>query len=225
MVCFHLISLLIPSHQEAFKGDIMEKINALFVETNGIYYNDTRIIPWSILEDAFNCKNGVPAIAHPPCERWGRYWSGGPSAKSKKLLGDDGCSFAFSLWYVRTFGGVIEHPEASIAWRYFGLKCPPKAGGWVSVDSFGGIGCCVEQGNYGHKARKATWLYVNKLKTKELIWGRANGKQRIDEGFRSKEQAKEARASENFSPVKRLTRSERLGTPIEFKELLISFFD
>lgn len=142
----------------------MNKINALFVIENGPYYGVTDIIPWSEEENAFNCKNGAPAICHPPCKRWGGYWSGAPSVKVKKLKGDDDGCFAFSLWYVRTFGGIIEHPEASHAYSWFGLNRPPKKGGWIKADDFGGLCCCVEQGHYGHKARKATWLYINKVK-------------------------------------------------------------
>jgi hypothetical protein len=143
-------------------------INALFVESGGPYFNLPGVDPWDITRNAFNCSNGMPAIAHPPCDRWGRYWSGGPSVKVRRKLGDDKGCFAFALWYVRTFGGVIEHPEASHAWAYFGLRKPPKSGGWIKADEFGGFTCCVEQGHYGHKARKATWLYINGFPTPEL---------------------------------------------------------
>jgi hypothetical protein len=63
----------------------MNKINALFVETDGPYFGLENIEPWDIERNAFNCKNEAPAICHPPCKRWGRYWSGGPSVKVKIL--------------------------------------------------------------------------------------------------------------------------------------------
>ena len=50
----------------------VNKINALFVETNGPYFGLSNVEPWDICRNAFNCKNGYPAIAHPPCKRWGR---------------------------------------------------------------------------------------------------------------------------------------------------------
>lgn len=195
-------------------------INALFVESNGPYFNDKRIIPWDIERNAFNCKNELPAICHPPCKRWGRYWSGGPSVKNRRKLGDDSQSFAFCLWYVRTFGGVIEHPEASHAYSYYGLKKPPISGGWIECDDYGGKACCVYQGHYGHKAKKATWLYINKIKPIELIWGKSQGI-KIDEGFHSKEDAIKKRALDDFVPCKRLTKKERMETPEEFKNTLI----
>ena len=144
-------------------------INALFVETDGVYFNLNNIIPWDIKKDAFKCKNGAPAICHPPCKRWGRYWSGGPSAKEKKIMGDDQGAFAFSLWYVRNFGGIIEHPEASHAWKWFGLNKSKRDGLWHKADDFGGLTCYIEQGNYGHKAVKPTWLYINKIKPFSFI--------------------------------------------------------
>ncbi len=77
------------------------------------------------------------------------------------LLGDDDGCFEAALNSVRLYGGVLEHPEASHAWRRFGINAPPKKGGWVAAGLLDdGWTCCVEQGHYGHLARKATWLYA-----------------------------------------------------------------
>lgn len=197
-------------------------IAALFVETNGVYFGFPEDIdPWDIRRDARTYKGPHRVIAHPPCERWGRYWSGGPSVKQRKLLGDDMGCFAHALWAVRTFGGVLEHPEASSAWSWFGLAKPPKGGGWVRADKYGWT-CCVEQGHYGHPARKATWLYyVGAWEKPELIWGKAEGKARLDEGFHSKAERKLLRES-GQAPVKRLSKTENLTTPIKFRNLLIN---
>lgn len=191
-------------------------ISALFVETDGIYFNDPDIDPWDIEKDAFKFKGPNPVIAHPPCERWGRYWSGGPSAKVKKIKGDDGNAFSHSLWCVRTFGGVIEHPEASHAWAWFGLN-RPKRGEWIKADDWG-FTTCVAQGNYGHRARKLTWLYAVNCNLISLDWGLPK-KEKLDEGFHSKQERKRARLS-GQEPIKRLSRKENLATPLEFKELL-----
>jgi hypothetical protein len=66
---------------------------------------------------------------------------------------------------------VLEHPAHSNAWRWHGLKTPPKSGGWVKADEFGAWICHVEQGHYGHMSRKATWLYAVRTECPELIWG------------------------------------------------------
>lgn len=191
-------------------------INALFVETDGIYFNDANIDPWDIPRDAKTCRNGAPAICHPPCKRWGRYWSGGPSVKVKKLMGDDQCNFAFSLWYVRTFSGVIEHPEGSHAYRYYGINCPKQKEGWVKADKYGGWVCSVAQGNYGHRSRKMTWLYLNGFEPPELDWSIPVGMMRMDEG-----RIIIKRGSNNFVPIKRITTLENAATPKLFKDELV----
>ena len=45
------------------------------------------------------------------------------------------------------------------------------AGGWVNADWCGGWTCHVEQGRYGHRARKATWLYAVGVEPPALDWG------------------------------------------------------
>lgn len=169
-------------------------IAALFVETNGVYFCDG-VDPWDVRRDARKYRGPHPVIAHPPCQRWGRYWSGGPSARKRLLRGDDEGCFAHALWCVRTFGGVVEHPEASSAWEWFGLPRPAKHGEWTNRDRWGGASCCVEQGHYGHRARKATWLYlVSQTEPPALVWGRSNG-ERLDEGFHSSLERAAARAA------------------------------
>ncbi len=199
----------------------MKTINALFVETNGPYFGIDNVVPWDITRDAKTCRNDFPAIAHPPCERWGRYWPGGPSVKDRRKLGDDSGCFAFALWYVRIHGGVIEHPEASHAFKFFGLPIPKRAGEWSEPDKYGGRSCCVEQGHYGHSARKATWLYACKTDFPKLIWGPCEKRSRLDPGFHTKEEAKRARESEDYKPIKRLSKKEMVETPERFKTVLI----
>lgn len=194
-------------------------IAALFVQTNGCYFNLPGIDPWDVKRDAKTFSYLCPVIAHPPCERWGRYWSGGPSAKVRRKKGDDNGCFEFALNAVRKNGGVLEHPEASHAWSHFGLTKPPRNGGWVKADDFGGYTCCVAQGNYGHKAQKLTWLYACKVSLPSLKWGTCPGMTKLDEGFHSKEER--ARAIKT-GVCQRLSKNQRSATPIEFRDLLIS---
>ena len=198
----------------------MKKIAALFVETNGVYFGLPSVDPWDQVRDARGYPGSHRVIAHPPCERWGRYWSGGPSATVRRIKGDDGGCFVTALWAVRQFGGVLEHPEASHAWRIFGLNAPPRKGGWVPADPYGGWTCCIEQGNYGHVARKATWLYVHGLDLFDLKWGSAPGTFKLlDECYHSKEE----RARKIKTGIcQRLSKRQRAATPIEFRDLLIS---
>ena len=175
---------------------------------------------WDESRDARLYDGPFPVVAHPPCERYGRYWSGGPSAKVRRVLGDDGGCFEAALASVRRWGGVLEHPEASHAWRLFGLNAPPRTGGWVAADFVGGWTCCVEQGHYGHRARKATWLYAAGVELPSLRWGKALGKERLDEGCHSNAERHERRAA-GVAPVRRLSAFERLATPVPFRDLLL----
>jgi hypothetical protein len=195
-------------------------IAALFVETGGPYFRLQNVDPWDIRRDARNYNGPFPVVAHPPCERWGRYWGGGPNAHGKFKLGDDAGCFATAIAAVRRWGGVLEHPEASHAWGVFGLNKPPKAGGWIKADADGWT-CCTEQGHYGHRARKATWLYAVNTRLPEMWWGPSRGGgQRLDEGFHSTAERRERRAA-GQKPIKRLNRIERVWTPPAFRDMLI----
>ena len=194
-------------------------VAALYVETDGAYCGLPGVDPWDEARDARTYAGPHPVGAHPPCERWGRYWHGGPSAKVRRLLGHDQGMFAQALWAVRTFGGVLEHPEASHAWNYYGLARPPKSGGWIVADTFGGSTCCVEQGHYGHPARKATWLYAVGCELPELTWGPAATSRRLDRGYHSAEERR--RLSPHELPAKRLTKSECVDTPEPCRALLL----
>jgi hypothetical protein len=173
-------------------------IAALYVATDGAYFNLKGVDPWDVERDARLYAGPYPVVAHPPCERWGRYWSGGPSARKRRLLGDDEGCFAAAWSAVNRWGGVLEHPEASHAFRIFGLVRPAREGGWVRS----GIGwtCCVEQGHYGHRARKATWLYaVTETRPPKLLWGSCGSR----------------------IMVERLGKRECAATPPAFRDLLI----
>lgn len=197
-------------------------IAALFVQTNGCYFNLEGVDPWGEKRDARKYVGPYPVVAHPPCERWGRYWGGGPSLHGtdrQKILGDDNGCFESALASVRKWGGVLEHPEGSHAWRKFGINLPPRSGGWVSAGFCGGFTCCVEQGAYGHRARKATWLYAYSVDLPSLKWGRAEGVfDLLDEGFHSKEE----RARKIKTGIcQRLSKNQRAATPLAFRDLLI----
>jgi hypothetical protein len=195
-------------------------VAALFVSPRGPYAGLEGVDLWDASRDARRYDGPHPVVAHPPCERWGRYWHGGPSARVRRIKGDDGWCFSAALTAVRTWGGVLEHPAASSAWGAFGLKTPPRAGGWIVADWDGGWTCCVDQGHYGHRAQKATWLYavgVNPLPL--LTWGKSSRRVRLDDGFHS---AEERRRKIRTGTCQRLSKRERIETPMEFRDLLLS---
>lgn len=179
-------------------------IAALFVQTGGAYFGLPNIDPWDIKRDARLYAGPHRVIAHPPCQRWGRYWNGGPSTPVRLIRGDDHGCFKTALDAVRLFGGVLEHPAVSSAWRTFGLNNPPFHGGWVYADFLGGWTCHVDQGHYGHRARKPTWLYAHggrrTIELPSLIWGESG----------------------SIFPMERLSKRQRAATPAHFRELLIA---
>lgn len=195
-------------------------IAALYVAKGGCYFGLPDVDPWDAARDARLYAGPWPVVAHPPCERWGHYWHGGPSAHTRKIKGDDLGCFAAALAAVRKSGGVIEHPADSSAWRAYDLNRPPRDGGWVSADFYGGWTCCVEQGHYGHRARKATWLYALGMPAlPSLKWGPSAATARLGDGFHS---AEERRRAVRTGVCQRLSKKQRSATPLPFRDLLIS---
>lgn len=132
-------------------------IAALFVQKNGCYFGLPNVDPWDEARDARKYKGPWPVVAHPPCSRWCRI-AGVVEKRWGHKRGEDGGCFKSALDSVRKFGGVLEHPAFSKAFYKYGLPIPIPGGGW-QMGICGGWSCYVEQGNYGHRAKKATWLY------------------------------------------------------------------
>lgn len=201
-----------------------KQISALFVEKDGAYFGIPGIDPWDEFRDARLYAGSAPVVAHPPCQRWGKLWAGQPlwiaRTGQRKIKGDDGGCFVSALDSVRRCGGVLEHPWGSHAWAHFGINSPPRAGGWIAADEYGGWTCCVEQGRYGHYARKPTLLYAVRADLPELLWGKtepvfpawAIEKYGIEKCKRAGELAFKGGGKDN---------KHRIGTPTEFRELLI----
>lgn len=146
-------------------------IAALFVDPRGAYAELPDVELWDEARDARRYAGPHPVVAHPPCARWCRL-AGLVEARWGHRRGADGGCFASALASVRRWGGVLEHPAWSDAWPAFGLNAPPLGGGWIAADFQGGWTCYVEQGRYGHAAKKATWLYACGVKSlPSLRWG------------------------------------------------------
>ncbi|MDP3703591.1 MAG: hypothetical protein Q8R78_04325 [Candidatus Omnitrophota bacterium] len=200
-------------------------IAAIYVLKDGPYVGLPDVDPWDEARDARRYAGPWSVVAHPPCARWGRYWSGGPSAAvrypGKYKKGDDGGCFEAALASVRRWGGALEHPAASHAWSRFHIVKPPRNGGWVPAGLLhpGAWTCCVEQGHYGHLARKATWLYLCGVESPpELKWGTSGQRLKIDDGYHSAEERRRAVRTER---CQRLSRRQRAETPVAFRDLLL----
>lgn len=81
--------------------------------------------------------------------------------------------------------------------------------------------CYVEQGFYGHPARKGTWLYANGVELPSLRWG--CGEQRLDPVMVERHGYEYARRKGLVSMVGGKRKTEiRNATPPEFRDLLLS---
>lgn len=196
-------------------------IAALFVETNGCYYGLPDVEPWDAAHDARTYAGPWPVVAHPPCQRWGRFWHGSTRKPHQFKLGDDGGCFASALMSVRRWGGVLEHPADSRAFAHFGLPIPKRGAGWSEPDKYGGRSCCVDQGHYGHAARKRTWLYAVGGDLPELTWGPCD--QRIPQWMIDRYGYAKARKIGVVAMVGGKDKTKiRNATPPEFRDLLLS---
>lgn len=199
-------------------------IAALYVQSGGCYFGLDGVDPWDQARDARKYPGPHPVVAHPPCQRWGKLWAGSPihikRTGQRKVKGDDGGCFEAALASARKWGGVIEHPWGSHAWPHFGLNTPPRKGGWIVADFQGGWTCCVEQGRYGHYARKPTLLLAYRTELPELSWGESPP--RLDPAVIARMGLKRAkRLGEMGARGGGKDSAPRIGTPLEFRDLLI----
>jgi hypothetical protein len=111
-------------------------------------------------------------------------------------------------------GGLLEHPAYSLAWQRFGLVDPPTNGSWVR-DIYGGWTCHVEQGQYGHRARKATWLYAFGItELPSMRWGRGKASEVLMSWCNNHGTEQDTR--------QRISKREASRTPDEFRDVLLS---
>jgi hypothetical protein len=201
-------------------------VAALYVETDGCYFGLPGVDAWDLARDARLYRGPHPVVAHPPCQRWGRFWHGSTRKPHQFKLGDDDGCFEAALKAVRTWGGVLEHPADSHAWKAFAIT-RPVPGGWRWDATEGGMWgwtCEVEQGHYGHMARKRTWLYAclpEDMRPPQLNWER--GEQRLHPVALERHGYEKARRIGMMAMVGGKDKTKiRNATPPAFRDLLIS---
>ncbi len=120
-------------------------VAALYVDPDGIY---TKLLKhwWDEEKNAKTYLGYLPVVAHPPCGPWGRL-------KFLNKHQDPTCG-PRAVEQVRDWGGVLEHPQHSTLWKACGLPRPGEL-----PDMWGGFTVEVNQCDWGHRCKKATWLY------------------------------------------------------------------
>ena len=153
-------------------------------------------------------------VAHPPCEAWSKLASLRELRYGHPAGIDAGC-FASALQSVRRWGGVLEHPAESKAWPEYGLV-PPPFGRWLHVtdDPRGEYWTtCVWQVDYGHRARKRTWLlYVGVNPPTGLRWERREHEACVSGSHGSRRP---------INGRQRVWSAEAKRTPTEFRDALL----
>lgn len=186
---------------------MVSTVAALYVDEEGPYTKIEGVDCWGVSRDARNYVGPNPVVAHPPCNRWGRL----APVNHKRWgtpIGQDGGCFEHALWAVRSFGGVLEHPAHTIAWRHYGLTKP--TGVWSKCGSEEWVGE-VWQSDYGHKATKKTWLlYTGSNPPENFRTWRKKGTHQVGGGINS---------GNNKKP--RLKQVENHLTPPEFADYLV----
>lgn len=124
------------------------KVAALFVRPDSHYKAFDDVDAYDFERDALTWPGGCPAVFHPPCRAWGKY-----KAVAKPRDGERELAL-WSMHMVRRFGGVLEHPVSSGLWSESACLSPGLR------DRFGGVLITLNQGDFGHRAPKATGLYL-----------------------------------------------------------------
>lgn len=202
-----------------------DDVSALYVRADGPY--PTLVADWWDEERDARLYDGAnPVVAHPPCARWSML-AGLVEARYGYKIGDDGGCFAAALANVRRCGGVLEHPAESSAWPAHGLLRPSSDGWTGSLLRPDEWTTEVSQQNYGHRARKRTWLLYVGAKPPPLDWTPPTGQAayltaprlgRRVYGGPGELTSGELRRQHN---VELMGKRERSLTPLPFAELLV----
>jgi hypothetical protein len=192
---------------------------ALYVDPRGPY--PSRVESWDATRDARLYAGPKPVVAHPPC---------GPWARLKHLYeGAEHDCGPRAVEQVRAFGGVLEHPAQSKLWDACDLPKPyPKQGDPLPFpyrDAWGGFSIKVHQVEWGHVARKTTWLYIVGVSPRavEALLETRPYPGRAPTHWASGSRGKSAGKTGNPVPpgIKVCSSSQRRKTPPAFADFLI----
>lgn len=135
----------------------MLTVAALYVDSKrGPYAGLPDVECWDAERDATRYAGPWPVVAHPPCGPWGKLR--GQCTRQDASLGPVAAA------QVMRWGGVLEHPAGSLLWRECNLPEPGEfprhvqAAEDVPMRRVWTI--AVDQCEWGHEARKATWLLL-----------------------------------------------------------------
>jgi hypothetical protein len=123
-------------------------VAVLFARRDSVYKTLPDCDVWDADRDATLWPGGAPIVAHPPCRSWGTLAHMAQPREGERELAP------WAIKQIRQWGGVLEHPRASRLWPELGLPEPGRC------DKYGGWTLEVLQWWWGHRAAKATRLYI-----------------------------------------------------------------
>ncbi len=125
---------------------MIDDVAVLYVDARGPYPG--LVLQWFDEDrDARTYAGPWPVVAHPPCGPW--------SALRRFCSSQEAACAPHAVDVVRCYGGVLEHPAGSTLWAHCGMPRPGEL-----PDRWGGRTLEVQQCDWGHVARKRTWLYI-----------------------------------------------------------------
>lgn len=175
-------------------------VAVLFARADSVYKTIPGLDVYDIERDARTWPGGCPVIAHPPCRAWGRLRQFAKPRDDEKALGP------WAMAMVRRNGGVLEHPAESTLFAF----CHAPRPGWFP-DPWGGWTMRVDQFVFGHRAEKATWLYIVGVSPDDIP----------DMPIRGGSPTHCIRPTKAYPRLPSVTKAERERTPPAFAQWLV----
>lgn len=187
-------------------------IAALYVDARGPYPKLGDVDVWDAERDARRFPGPGPIVAHPPCSAYGRLSHISNRPEDEAALGP------LAVAQVRRYGGVLEHPWRSALWDFMHLPRPGEF-----PDEHGGWCVQVDQCEWGHPARKTTWLYLVGVPASALEAPPMPGRKPTHwaSGGRQHEGTRTKQGKAVPPGIKVCSRAQRNRTPIEFARYLV----
>lgn len=185
-------------------------VAALYIDPRGPYPALPGVDCWDEARDARRYDGPHPVLAHPPCGPWGH--------QRHLYHGSEHDCAPRAVEQVRQWGGVLEHPARSLLWDYCDLPRPGDA-----TDAYGGRTYELDQCDWGHVARKRTWIYVVRVDQRRVM---AALRRRAGTGtpthWCSGGRTKSSRSGGAVPPgIKVCSAQQRRRTPPVFAEFLV----
>lgn len=181
-------------------------VAALYIDPRGPYPALPGVVCWDKERDATTYAGPWPVVAHPPCGPWGRL-------RHLSRKDDPGLAIC-AVRQVRAFGGVLEHPYQSLLFRFCEMPLPGEL-----PDPHGGCTIEVCQCDWGHPARKRTWLYLVGIRKLPTVPARREPTHWIS-GGRGRA-GKKAQTTPVPPGIKVCSAEQRRRTPRAFAEWLV----